>query len=205
MILFVLFWFSFQSLAQTTWTLHRLEDGIKLYTTPAHENHLMMRVEGNILAPKDDILNALLDIPHRHKWVPLLESSKVLSRKSKSEFMAEDYFDAPWPISDRKLVLNIEVKRPSNTKIIIQGNGHLQPTDADFKGTPAVVKRFEIILTQQGRFLTTFSFLCDSNPNEDLPFWIVAYIQKKWPVEFLKWLRNRVYYPQNFNDRVKSS
>lgn len=179
------------------WVFDSEVEGIKVYKRDAQDEIIPIRVEANIFIDAKTILGTILDVSNRPKWVPLLTSSRYLEKKSATEFKVEEIFDAPWPISDRRLILDVKVLN-NNPYYIIRGHGILIPDEPDSNIVNAEVKEFEIKLHSKGKYLSSFSFNVLVDPKGHLPFWIINYVQEIWPIRFVQWLRHRLDYPNEY-------
>jgi len=194
----ILFFFSSIAMGQETYEFTFKEEGIALMAKELGGPKSIVKVSGNIVAPYEEIYQILLEYKGHHKWVPRLMSSQFIHYEKDSKVEVETVFDAPWPIADRVFHLKANIIKQLN-QIKILGSGFISPIGQDDEDVvTARVNRYELKLLKKGKYLTHVSLIFEIDSQGYVPFWVMNYIQRKWPVEFFRLLRLRVYYPHVF-------
>jgi hypothetical protein len=172
------------------------DEGISLFKQETKGAKTRITVKGNIVASQEEILNVLLEFNGHHRWVPRLKSSRLLKEFSDGRLHVESVFDAPWPMVDRVFILEGNIKKQKRAFVIL-GKGDVFPLGQ--KGViTAQITDYELKLIRKGKILTNCSLSYVFDSKGYIPFWITDYIVSKWPMEFFKLLRSRVYYPKAF-------
>jgi len=91
------------------WQLVKEEAGIKIYKYNSADAEIV-KAKGTvrIKSPISAVEKIINDIEYRHKWIPYLERSQLIQRKSEVESVEYSLFSAPWPVSDRDFLYSLE-------------------------------------------------------------------------------------------------
>lgn len=190
----VLSW-SADALAASGWEQIDDAHGIKVYKKDVAGSKLhAFRGVGIVDAPMEKIIWVLRDNDHRTEWVDRLKKSIILEQKGEYEFVVYQHFGSPAVISDRDFVYRAKAfSRKDGTAVLdIQSVTH--PKAPPTVGVRGELKYSSYVLTRVGE-KTLVDVSVSLDPKGALPGWIVNMVQKSWPMNTLKALREHVKKP----------
>lgn len=169
--------------------------GIKVYKKDVAGSNLhAFRGVGLVDAPMEKIIWVLGDNEHRTEWVDRLKKSVILEKKGDYEFIVYQHFGSPAVISDRDFVYRAQAYSRKDGTAVLDIQSVTHPKAPPTVGVRGELKYSSYVLTRVGdKTLVDVSVSLD--PKGALPGWIVNLVQKSWPMNTLKSLREHVKKP----------
>ena len=189
--------FSTQTFAETraSWEVVKTSEGIEVSLQEVEESALpVFRGIGIIEADYWDVLAVLLDVEERPNWAHKCVETRVIRDEGARGRIIYDRVDAPWPVSDRDIVvrstMEVDLER-KQIQIKFQ-----QVWDCDVPEVEDVVRmprmKGHYVLQATGDGFTKVEYQIDADPGGLLPNWLIDMASREIPFETLRGLRTQV-------------
>ncbi|EQC46854.1 START domain-containing protein [Bacteriovorax sp. Seq25_V] len=191
-IILLLLAYSQLTIAQSDWNYLTTEDGIAIYTKEAKDSIMPFKASGLIEANIYDVLKVLKDFSNKNKWSPKLKSVKTHQKINDDHYIFSEYYQTPWPATDREFLLEGQLKKLSANEYLIlahsidndfKDNGHIQ-ADVDY---------LNLKIKKISENQTNIEFEFHGDMKGWMPVWLMNLIQKKWPLRFIQGLRKYLH------------
>jgi hypothetical protein len=182
--------------AQDGWNKEFTKEDITVYTKPVEGSPLKeFKGEAVIGASIEICKNVLLDIENHVKWRPDCIESKLI-QKDENSYIAYNETKAPWPVSNRDVILKNTMDILKD-KIIFSFSALNNPDIVPLKD--GVVRMTELtgkwtLLKQNGNTLVTFQ--ARINPAGSIPAWLANKTSIDQPFKSLQGLKQMVKDPK---------
>jgi len=176
------------------WQLVKEEQGIKVYSYDSAESEIIkaksiVQINSSITAV-EKIIN---DIEYRHKWIPYLEKSLLIERKSETETIEYSLFLAPWPATDRDFVYSLEqITDLSQSKVYRMKSVNSKLMRETKSSIRAELYESVYTITAIENDVTQVELTFHADLKGWIPNWISNIIQKSVPYKTLYNLRNEM-------------
>jgi hypothetical protein len=182
--------------AEDNWQKEFTKEGITVYTRPIEGSSLKeFKGEGLISASLEVCFNVVADVESQIKWRPDCISSKLI-RRDGNIVVSYSETKAPWPVSNRDVIVKSEVIK-SQDKIIINFIGVDDPELMPLKNN--VVRITDItgiwMFVRKGDE-TLATFQAKMNPGGSLPAWLANKTAVDQPFKSLMGMREMVKDPK---------
>lgn len=177
------------------WEVIAEREGIVVSRRPVAGRSLpQLRSVGEVPGTPYEVLAILLDVPAQVDWRPDCMESKTVRRIDTWRSIIYTRTDAPWPVSDREVVIENEVifiDPPSKVKVTFAA-----VTAPDVERAPGAVRMkmatgFYAIEAIDGA-RSRVHYEVDVDPGGSLPDWLVSMQSTRNPLETLAGLRRRL-------------
>lgn len=174
------------SFTASEWKEVNNEDGIIVYNREVEgysipESKVIGVKEGGTLA---EVKAMFLDFSTYHEWIPSCSSSKLVEKKGNTYVYYATY-DAPWPVSDRDIYLQVKYSETSTQiKMEITGLPTYKANKAGFVRIPFNEALWLFELQKDGSIRLTNSSLSD--PGGNIPDWISSMAAEDIPLEVMQ-------------------
>ena len=174
------------------WTPVATEDGIRLWKNEARGQTVPgFRGQVTVNSSLEAVVATIRDYRHHTKWMHNCQESREIKRLGKAHALLYNRTAAPWPVSDRDVVLRSERRD--------LGGGHIRvefrsTTEEKLPATRGVVRMprlagsYDIRPVEGG---TRVVYTVDSDPGGNLPDWLVRRASRNLPYNTLRDLRTR--------------
>lgn len=157
------------------WTLRKNEDSIQVYTAFSENSKFKkIRADFTLRAGRKELFEKLLNADKYVDWQYKTLQSRVLQRISASEIIYYNEVDAPWPVSNRDLVIRLKIEEtPHNPEFRIltwSEPGIVAVKDGVIR-VPASRGEWKITELREGKLKIRFEMQID--PGGDVPAWLV--------------------------------
>lgn len=160
--------------AQDNWKLEKDKNGIKVFTrktTKASMKESMTEIF--VKGTPDQIVKEFKDIENHKTWMHRISTSQLLKKVNENEFQVYYIASAPWPVSNRDIVVYYNIKKEANGNYTIISTG--TPNEIPKKsGLVRITKSYstwELIEQKDGNTKIVYTSL--SEPGGSLPEWLV--------------------------------
>ena len=177
------------------WEVIAEEDGITVLQKEVEGRSLpIFKGEGNVNENLYEILGVLRDIDKAKEWMHACIESKLIKAITEQQFIVYNRTEAPWPISDRDVVIQSEATYNKKTKTVMITMQSIEtPEVPEVDGVvrmPRLRGRFNLqSISDKVTFVT---YEIDADPGGLLPHWIVRIVSRDIPYITLINLRKRV-------------
>jgi len=160
--------------AQDNWKLEKDKNGIKVFTrktTKASMKESMTEIF--VKGTPNQIIKEFKDIENHKTWMHRISTSQLLKKVNENEFQVYYIASAPWPVSNRDIVVHYNIKKEANGNYTIISTG--TPNEIPKKsGLVRITKSYstwELIEQKDGNTKIVYTSL--SEPGGSLPEWLV--------------------------------
>ena len=191
-ILFTLIGIQSIAHAQPDCKLRKDEDGIKVYTCNTDTSKFKsIKVECTLNCSLDKLESLLLDFNNYILWQFNTTESKTLKKINDSEFIYYCKVEAPWPVSDRDMVVKLRSIRSSNElKVSANSERGILSPQKDLVRVPA--SRSLWIATEKNKGQLEINYSIQIDPGGNVPAWLVNWVCANAPLQSFQALRKLV-------------
>jgi START domain len=171
------------SYGQSDCILRKDADGIKVYTCKAEHTKLKsIKATFSVNVSSVELVKLVKDIAGYNEWQYNTTNARVLKVISDDELIYYAEVVAPWPISNRDLVVHLKVNREPLTNTIIISANSLPDYTPNKKGivrVPMSTSQWVIRLISESSVSVDYTMLI--NPGGSVPAWMVNMVAEEAP------------------------
>lgn len=171
-------------------------DGVQVYAKDHPDRSLpAFRGVGVVEASVQDVLAVLFDVSRNCEWVERCAESRVLKRIGETGRIVYSRSTAPWPVSDRDVIVRTSVQHDARTGNVRSGFKSVrsfpgaEPVDGVVR-MPRLAGYY--LLVPLGEKRTRVTFEVDADPGGALPAFLVKWASRSLPVDQINGLRRQV-------------
>lgn len=180
------------------WKLKKEEEGIKVFVRDNAETKIKeLKLTTMLTTRLSSLVYVIADKNDYMDWVYSCSESKVLKQVNKKESYHYQVTDAPWPVTDRDLILHTRIEQQANKQVDIDAVGI-----ADYLGeksgrirVPSYHAHWKIIPLGTGQCSVEYTVSVD--PGGFLPKWVINMAISEAPVKTMLNLKKRLQRFQN--------
>jgi hypothetical protein len=156
-------------------TLKKVKDGISVYTCKAKDSKLKS-IRAELTLPGKtlhELMTLLDDINDYKNWQYNMIESSVLKRINDHEVIYRTVVEAPWPASDRELIVRKRVELDPVAQvltIVVEDTDYDYPEDSDLVRVPYQVATWKVTAVN-GDLKVVYTLSVD--PGGSMPAWII--------------------------------
>lgn len=175
--------------AQTDCKLKKDQDSIKVYTCHTDTSRFKSIVaEFTINTTLEELTRVVMDIAGYARWQFNTVEAKVIKKISKSEQLYRTVIEAPWPVTDRDMVVRIQTKyENSNLVITTESETGILPRNKAFVRVPTSRGKWIVTMKSKNRLQVKFTMQID--PGGSVPAWLVNWVCAQAPYQSFKNLK----------------
>jgi len=187
----VLTWTTVVVRAQTDCKLRKDEDGIKVYTCNTDTSKFKsIKVECELRCSLDQLENCLLDFPNYTQWQFNTTESKTVRKISETEFIYYTKVEAPWPVSDRDMVVRLRAYR-SNHQLTVSANSEPGVVEEKDGLVRVPTSRSQWVVREKSTDVLEISYSIQIDPGGNVPAWLVNWVCANAPLQSFQALKKR--------------
>ena len=141
-----------------------------------------------------EVLAVIRDVPRQTEWMADCEESRPLREEGSDVSVLYNRTGAPWPVSDRDVVLRAEaVLLEPSTRASVRFENVADPSAPPIDGIvrmPRLVGAYDLVALSPARTRVTYEI--DIDPGGSLPAWAVTRTTRDTPLYTLLGLRRQV-------------
>lgn len=172
---------------QENWELRRNENGITIYSQ-RHNNIVQLRLLTEFNASSESLIAQLQNINNYVNWVYGNKRSGIIKKISNNDIIYFTEAHLPWPIQDRDLVIELNIKPANATEpltITAKSIDGILPPKKHFIRVPYSLATWRVTPIPGNKIKIDYTFSID--PGGSIPGWLVNMTIAKGPYEsFLK-------------------
>ncbi len=194
---------------QDDWTLVTEEDGVEVSQRPVPGRSLpVLRGIGVVDANLFRVLAVIRDVERHTEWVHDCSESRLLGIEGEAVAYAYNRSDAPWPVSDRDVVVRTEtlvLEAGIEVEVRFRSVEHDSQDEVDgVVRMPRLRGHYRLRVLEAGR--TQVEYQVDADPGGRLPAWLVRRTARDIPLQTLVNLRRQVTKTRGeYTDSVRRS
>jgi hypothetical protein len=165
------------------------QDSIRVYTCHTDTSKFKsILAEFTLNATLHQLRDMLLDFPNYKNWQYNTKESKVLLKVNDSEFIYYTRIEAPWPVTDRDMVVRLATELTEN-KMIITANSvkSIMPQEKGFIRVPSSHSQWIVSKVGDNKLLIKYQMQID--PGGSVPVWLVNWVCAQGPYVSFKKLK----------------
>lgn len=178
--------------AQGDCKLRKSQDGIKVYTCDTDTSKFRsIKVECELMCSLGKLENCLLDFENYTHWQFNTVECKRIEKIGDGEFIYYAKIEAPWPVSDRDMVVRLRSNRSGN-QLLISANSEqgILSEKEDVVRVPA--SRSQWIVKEIGKELLEIRYSIQIDPGGNVPAWLVNWVCANAPLQSFQALKKRL-------------
>ena len=157
------------------WKLKKQQDGISVYSREvAGSRFKEIKVTVNIQTSLSGIIALFKDVPAYPLWVYLCEKPETVKQGSETEDYYYSETAAPWPVSNRDVVVYSRIRQDPDTKVVTSKSKNVTGIVPEKKGIvriPMLKSLWTLIPKGNGRVDVSYELIVD--PGGWIPAWLV--------------------------------
>lgn len=191
---FVFLFFSRQLFCQEDCDLKKSQDSIFVYTCKHADSRLKsIKANFSIKTKLSVLAGSLLDVPNYTSWQYKTIEATVLKKISDNEIIYRSEIEAPWPVSNRDLVMHLKVTQDTITRkliISLKSMPDFVTEKVDVVRVPHAEGQWIIEAGKNDELLIRYNFLID--PGGSVPVWLINLALADGPYETFRDLIGRI-------------
>ena len=180
--------------AQNDCVLKKDKDNIKVYSCKASDSKFKtVRAEFELNATIDEYIAIVSDVDNYKAWHYRTAGPRLLERISDTELIYYTQVSAPWPVSNRDLILRLKLDLNTTTKALtatLESMADYLPEVKNVVRIPTSYSR--MTLTPIGNSKLKVEYFIKVDPGGHIPAWVVNLVSTQAPYETFKNLRDRM-------------
>ncbi|MCP4135184.1 MAG: START domain-containing protein [bacterium] len=197
LLIILAFLLTFSSLlgAAPKWEFAKRSGGVTVYTRPIKGSD-MDEFQGVTVvnAPMEVVLQVMQDVSAYPQWQQDCIKARVVSRKSKYMFTVYFVNNAPWPVSDRDMVVRSKTTINLKKGLVVSSMRALKsssvPKNSDYVRITDLKGRY--VFEYISRNKTRVTYIIKANPGGSVPTSLANMTSKAIPLGTLKGLKRMV-------------
>lgn len=172
-----------QGNAQDNCKLRKDEDGIKVFTCHVDTSKFKSIIsEFDIMCSSEDLIRAVVDISGYTKWQFNTREAKVISRISETEKIYRTVIAAPWPVTDRDMVVHLRISKNENEiSITTDSESGIVEVQPDLVRVPFSHAQWIVTTKNKSQLHVKYKMLID--PGGSVPAWLVNWTCANAPLQ----------------------
>ena len=180
--------------AQDECILKKDQDNIKVYSCKTADSKFKaVRAEFILNASIDDYSAIVLDVDRYKEWHYRAVNPRILDKIDDTELIYYTQISAPWPVSNRDLILRLKLDFNSITKVLtvtLESESDYLPTVNNVVRIPKSYSK--MTLSPIGNSMLKADYFIQVDPGGQIPAWVVNLVSTQAPYETFKNLIERV-------------
>lgn len=188
-------------IAQKDCDLKKEKDGIKVYTCLTENSEFKtVKAEFILDATIDQYIDNVLDVASYHEWHYRSVNPRLLKKISDRELIYYTQVSAPWPVSNRDLILRLNLSIDGITKVLtatLECIPDYLPGVENVVRVPKSYSKMTFTPIKESKIKVDYSIHVD--PGGQIPAWIANMFSTQGPYETFKNLKDRL---EDHNDKT---
>lgn len=174
--------------------LKKSQDNIFVYTCKSPDSKLKSIKATFRIDTRLSVLAALLmDAKNYTQWQYNMIDASVLQKISENDIIYHSEVEAPWPVSNRDLVMHLKITQDPKTKVMIIHIESIPTFIPEKEGVVRVPKaegQWVVIPVNKNELQVDYSFIID--PGGTVPTWLINMALAEGPFETFRNLKKRI-------------
>jgi hypothetical protein len=185
LFIFIFCFLSAIGAAQYTWKLEKDNNGIKVFSSEmANSSFKAVKVECILEGNYQKLLSVLSNVPKFSEWIYRTELTKMVRKPGPGEFIYYSLTNLPWPMSNRDVVIRVQVKTDSMPAFMVI-SGVDVPDEVEEIPTRVRVKHYKAYwkVSMPTAATVKILYILELDPGGTVPAWIANMFVDKGPYE----------------------
>ena len=179
--------------AQPNCILRKEKDSIKVFTCHTDTSKFKSIVaEFSVHTSLASLSNFILNIAKYTQWQYNTVESKIIRKISNDEIIYHTVVEAPWPVTDRDMVVRIksEMKSPTTLVITTVSESGIVPAEKELVRVPS--SRAEWFVKAKTKNHLEVKYVMQIDPGGNVPAWLVNWVCANAPYQSFKNLKSKL-------------
>ena len=174
-----------QSFGQTNCILRKDKDGVKVFACDAENTKIKsLKTILSVRATLPRLIDMVLNVNDYDKWQYNTINAHILKQISETEMVYYTEVVAPWPISNRDLVVHLKIESDGNSGITIISANSIPDYIPEKKGIVRVpMSKSQWIIKPVDQSSLSIEFVMLINPGGSVPAWMINMVAAEAPYE----------------------
>ena len=175
--------------AQVKCSLRKDADSIKVYTCHTDTSKFKsIRAEFTVHTTLEKLRAVMLDFPGYTRWQFNTTESAALARVATDEYIYYAKISAPWPVSNRDMVVRLRLTQSAD-QLIIRANSvaDIKPVLKNYVRVP--VSHSQWLVTRLTNQTLQVHYQLQIDPGGNVPSWLVNWVCAQGPYESFRNLK----------------
>jgi len=168
------------------------KDDVKIFAKKTNQKIIPFKAVSIIDSNIENVLNVLTNINKKHTWAPKLKKTKIHKLEPNGVIVYSEYYQTPWPATDREFLLKGFVDKKSATKYILRAKSIESDKFKNKDHIQCEVSTIEVSIESLSTKKTKITFIFEGDMKGWMPVWLMNIIQKKWPYRFILALKKQI-------------
>jgi len=190
------------AIAQDNCDLKKDKGNIKVFSCETVDSKFKtVRAEFELEASIDQYMAIVLDVDSYKEWHYRVVNPRILKHINENELIYYTQISAPWPVSNRDLILYLNLSRDLKTNVLTVTIKSLPDYLPEVEDVIRVPESFSIItLTPINNSRTKVDYFIQVDPGGEIPPWLVNIFSTQAPYETFKNLMDKI--ARDANDKT---
>lgn len=186
-----------QGYGQPECTLRKEEDGIKVYACDSELSKLRsIKAVFTIETTMDHIIKVILNVDNYINWQYNTINAHVVKMISDTELIYYSEVAAPWPISNRDLVIHLSIQNDISRGSVVVSTNSVPDYIPHKKGIVRVpMSKAQWIIKPITDSLVSVEYTMLINPGGSVPVWMVNLVVVEAPYKSFKDFKKMIFHP----------
>ncbi len=181
-------------LGQTDCELKKDQDSIKVYTCSRAESQFKsIKASFEVNATALELAAMVMDIAGYHEWQYKTINPKILKWINKQELIYYVEIVAPWPVSNRDVIVHLKIEQdPITKRMVFTANGvpDYIPEKDGITRVPMSKSTWIVVPISANKMRVEYSMNID--PSGSVPAWMVNMVSAEGPFESFYTLKSKI-------------
>lgn len=182
------------SLGQSDCILRKDKDSVKVYVCKAkHTKFKLIKAEFTVNASVNQMIAMWLDAENYNNWQYNTTNARLVKQLSENEIIYYTEVVAPWPMSNRDLVVHLKISQDEKTKaltVIGKSVADYIPRKDELVRIPLSISSWRVTPISESKQTVEYSMELD--PGGTVPAWMVNMVAAEAPYITFKNFREKI-------------
>jgi hypothetical protein len=180
--------------SQTNCVLRKDKDGVRVFACDAENTKIKsLKTVLEVKATVPQVIAMVLDVNNYNNWQYNTIHAHIIKKISETELIYYTEVVAPWPVSNRDLVVHLKIARDSTTgNTIISANSipDFIPEKEGIVRVPLSKSQWTVKSTDEASLSIEFVMLI--NPGGSVPAWMINMVAAEAPYESFRDFKKKI-------------
>jgi hypothetical protein len=157
------------------WTLRKNQDSIRVYTAHTDDSKFKrIRTDFTIRTERGELFDLLLKVENYTNWQFNTVQSRLIEKISPREIIYYNEVSAPWPVSNRDLVIHLKIEEHENSpefRILTWSEPDIMAVKNGIVRVPFSKGEWKVTENKSGLMSVRFEMQID--PGGEIPVWLI--------------------------------
>lgn len=186
------------------WKFIKQDDGIKVYSRKTGDSPIKeIKVQKTMATDLTSLVALMKDVSNHKKWAYANQKGIILKAYNDFSWKFYGYYNAPWPVQDRDMVVEVMLRQDSLTHIVTNEGRCIPdslPKTSGVVRVPSCQSKWKLVPVGKDSVQVTLEIHTDLGGM--LPAWLLNMVSTKGPVYTLEHMEEQVKKPKYRDARL---